>query len=409
MNNENLQLYVESVIADFRQGKMVIMVDDEDRENEGDLVIAGDWVTPRAINFMTRHGRGLVCLALEDTILKRFNLPMMTDDNQSKFKTGFTVSVEAASGVTTGISAFDRARTIKVMMDPKSQEADIVSPGHIFPLRAKENGVMSRRGQTEGSVDLARLSGLQAGAVICEVLAENGGMARRPELEVFAKQHAIKIISVEQLVQYRSITESQVELVSSARLPVRHLGEFMIHIFQDKIDGSEHVALVKEKPREIETLPLVRLHSACLTGDIFGSARCDCGAQLNSALAKINQEGGALLYLSQEGRGIGLSNKIKAYRLQEEGFDTVEANTHLGFAPDERCYRTSAHILKALKIESLRLLTNNPQKISALKQFGVKQVIREPLQIGETCENRDYLQTKKNKLGHLLILASEEN
>lgn len=396
---------IEKALEDLRQGKMVILVDDESRENEGDLVMAAEKVTPEAINFMTRYGRGLVCLPMMPADFDRLSIPMMTKRNRSPHQTAFGVSIEAASHVTTGISAFDRAQTIKMAIDEKSGPEDVVMPGHIFPLKAKTGGILSRAGHTEGSVDLCQLAGLKPAAVICEILSEDGSMARLPELKTFAQKHGISIVSIYDLITYRFNYEVLVEEVSASTLPVRNRGHFVIRTFRSLVDGSEHAALISQTidPRKPV---LARVHSECLTGDVFGSGRCDCGRQLDHALDEIAEKGGILLYLRQEGRGIGLANKIKAYALQEQGMDTVEANHHLGFSADARDYGLAAQILRYLNIESVRLLTNNPDKIQSLSRYGVQVSERIPLETVPTNDNIRYLNTKREKMGHLLNLET---
>jgi 3,4-dihydroxy 2-butanone 4-phosphate synthase / GTP cyclohydrolase II len=396
---------IEQAIDDIRQGKMIILVDDENRENEGDLCMAADKVTPEAINFMAKYARGLICLPMAGEMVDRLQLPMMVKRNGSKHGTAFTASIEAATGVTTGISAADRARTVAVAIDAESDPQDIIMPGHIFPLRARDGGVLVRPGHTEGSVDLARLAGSSSASIICEILKDDGTMARMPDLFAFAKQHRLTIVSINDLIAYRMRHESLVEEVSCARLPTTDdLGELMMKVFTSVVDDHEHVVI---QGGELDTSEpvLVRVHSECITGDVFGSARCDCGWQLNASLQQIAKQGGVLLYLrGHEGRGIGLANKLKAYALQDQGLDTVEANHQLGFAADQRDYGIAAQILRHLGIEQMRLLTNNPQKIHSLKGYGIEVASREPLEMPATKDNHHYLHTKREKLGHLLEL-----
>lgn len=391
---------IEQAIATLQAGNMIILMDDEDRENEGDLVIAADFVNADAINFMARYGRGLICLPMADALIDRLHLPMMATLNRSPYGTAFTVSIEAATGVSTGISAADRARTIQVAIDPASGPADIISPGHIFPLRAKAGGVLKRTGQTEGSVDLAILAGLTPAAVICEIINDDGSMSRRDQLAVFAREHSIPMVTIRDLIDYRVRNEQLVRAEATAVIPMDKHGEFAMTVFANDMDSFEHFAFVKP-PKFANQVPLVRVHSECITGDVFGSCRCDCGAQLDRSLALIAQEGGVLVYLRQEGRGIGLSNKIKAYALQEQGYDTVDANLMLGLPIDNRSYANAAQILKFLGIDVLRLLTNNPKKIEALEHFGLTISERVPIVIEPTDSNRNYISTKRNKLGHL--------
>ena len=394
---------VEDAIQDVRDGKMIIVADDEDRENEGDLVCAAAAVTPEMVNFMASHARGLICVALTRERANELNLPPMTDQNTDPQGTAFTVSVDAHRrfGVTTGISAFDRAKTIQVMINPESSPEDLRRPGHIFPLRAVPGGVLRRVGQTEASVDLARMAGFPPAGVICEILDQDGTMARRPQLEVFASQHGLRFITVADLVAYRLAKERLVQRVAEAKLPTG-AGDFRIIGYRSPLDEREHVALVTG---EIDGLPeiLVRMHSECLTGDVFGSVRCDCGQQLRAAMHRIQREGrGAIVYLKQEGRGIGLHNKLKAYQLQDDGQDTVEANESLGFKPDLRDYGIGAQILLDLGLSSIRILTNNPRKIVGLEGYGLQVTGREPLQMEPGSFNEEYLDTKRKKLGHLL-------
>jgi 3,4-dihydroxy 2-butanone 4-phosphate synthase/GTP cyclohydrolase II len=394
---------VEEALEDIRQGRMVIVADDEDRENEGDLVCAAEAVTPEIINFMATHGRGLICVTLMPEDADRLELSPMTAANTDPKGTAFTISVDAATkfGVTTGISAHDRARTIQVMMDPDATPADLTRPGHIFPLRAKPGGVLRRVGQTEAGCDLARLAGFRPAGVICEILKEDGTMARRPELEVFAKEHGLKFITVADLVAYRLQKERLVSRIAEAVLPTPH-GEFRLIGYESLVDGREHVALVMGDLEQGEDV-LVRMHSECLTGDVFGSQRCDCGEQLEQAMAQVAERGrGVIVYLRQEGRGIGLGNKIRAYALQDQGRDTVEANEELGFQPDLRDYGIGAQILLDLGIRSIRILTNNPRKIVGLDGYDLAVTGREPLHIEPSEHNREYLATKRTKLGHLL-------
>ncbi|MDX1646026.1 MAG: bifunctional 3,4-dihydroxy-2-butanone-4-phosphate synthase/GTP cyclohydrolase II [Longimicrobiales bacterium] len=394
---------VEAAIEDIRRGRMIIVADDEDRENEGDLVMAASEVTPDHVNFMTKYGRGLICVTLTPERADALDLPLMTDRNTDPQGTAFTVSVDAHQrfGVTTGISAQDRARTIQVLADPETKPSDLRRPGHIFPLRAKAGGVLRRVGQTEASVDLAELAGLRPVGVICEILDADGKMARRPELEVFAQEHELKFITVAQLVAYRLTKTRLVERIAEARMPTA-FGDFRVVGYTSVMDGREHLALVRGEV-DGEKDVLVRMHSECLTGDVFGSMRCDCGEQLAAAMQQIDDEGlGAIVYLRQEGRGIGLGNKLKAYQLQDEGLDTVEANEHLGFRPDLRDYGIGAQILLDLGLRSIRLLTNNPKKIVGLDGYDLQITGREPLRIEPGEHNQRYLATKRSKLGHIL-------
>ena len=396
---------IEDAIAHFRQGRLLIIVDDEDRENEGDLAIAAEKVTPEAINFMAKFGRGLVCLALTEERCKELDLPLMVEANTSPFGTAFTVSIEGRGKITTGISAADRAATVLTAIDPATQPDDLLRPGHVFPLRARKGGVLKRAGQTEASVDMAMLAGLRPAAVICEVMNDDGTMARVPDLARFCAEHpGILMVTVSDLIRYRLRHETLVRKVASPRLPTMY-GDFRIHAYRSDVTGDENVALVMGEIDPEEPV-LVRVHSQCLTGDIFGSARCDCGLQLEQALTRIAQEGrGVLLYLLQEGRGIGLMNKLRAYELQEEGHDTVEANERLGFRPDQREYGVGAQILRDLGVRKMRLMTNNPSKYIALHGYGLEIVERLPLEVPPTDATRDYLRTKREKLGHLLKLV----
>jgi 3,4-dihydroxy 2-butanone 4-phosphate synthase/GTP cyclohydrolase II len=392
---------IEEAIEDIRQGKMVVVCDDENRENEGDLTMAAQFVTPEAINFMRKEGGGLICLALTSERCDDLGLPLMAAKNESAFKTAFTVSIEARSGVSTGISAADRARTIQVAIDPKSSPRDLVQPGHVFPLKAREGGVLERVGQTEAGVDLAKLAGLNPSSVICEIMNEDGTMARVADLVGYCERHGLKMITVADLVAYRRRHEKLVERVVSTKLPTT-FGDFVAVGYRSLVDNKHHVALVKGEVEGREDV-LVRVHSECLTGDVFHSLRCDCGEQLESALAMIEQEGsGVLLYLSQEGRGIGLLNKLKAYKLQEEGLDTVDANLRLGLPADLRDYGIGAQILVDLGLSSIRILTNNPKKISGLAGYGLSVADQIPIQHAPNPHNEAYLRAKREKLGHTL-------
>jgi 3,4-dihydroxy 2-butanone 4-phosphate synthase / GTP cyclohydrolase II len=395
---------VEEAADLYRRGQMVIIVDDEDRENEGDLCIAADKITPEAINFMARYGRGLICLALTEERCVELDLPLMVENNTSPYGTAFTVSIEARGRVTTGISARDRAETVRTAIDPKTRPHDLLRPGHIFPLRARKGGVLKRAGQTEASVDLASIAGLTPAAVICEIMNEDGTMARLPDLREFAVNHGLKVISVADIIHYRMQNEKHVRCLAAPRLPTP-FGEFRVHAYQSDVTGEEHVALVMGEITEDEPV-LVRVHSSCLTGDVFHSNRCDCGAQLDRAFELIaEQKKGVVLYLLQEGRGIGLLNKLKAYELQEQGDDTIEANAKLGFPPDIRDYGTGSQILRDLGVRKIRLMTNNPAKYVAIEGFGLEIVERVPLEIAPTNATQKYLEAKKKKLGHILELV----
>jgi len=392
---------VEDALDDLKQGKMIILVDDEDRENEGDLTMAAEKVTPEAINFMAKYGRGLICLALAPEIIERLMLPLMVYDNRSTYKTAFTVSIEARQGVTTGISAADRAHTILTAVADNARPEDLVQPGHVFPLRARRGGVLFRTGQTEGSVDLAKLAHLKPAAVICEIMNDDGTMARLPDLEKFSDQHNIKIATVADIIAYRMRNESFVHLAAETVLPTPH-GDFRAMAFVNDIDDYEHLALVKGEIHP-EKEVLVRVHSQCLTGDVLGSYRCDCGPQLEKAMQIVQKEGlGVILYMQQEGRGIGLANKLKAYSLQDKGRDTVEANEELGFKADLRDYGVGAQILASLGVRKMKLMTNNPKKIIGLEGYGLEVTGRIPIEIEPRPENVKYLITKCQKLGHLL-------
>ena len=399
---------IEEALEEIRQGKMVILVDDEDRENEGDLTLAAEKVTPEAVNFMARYGRGLICLSLMEQKLNELRLPMMVSDNTSRFQTAFTISIDARKGVTTGISAADRATTILTAIEENTQPEDLVSPGHIFPLKAQSGGVLVRTGQTEGSVDLARLAGMKPAGVICEIMNEDGTMARMPDLKLFAEKHGLKIVTIADLIKYRLSKESLVRRIATAKLPTKYGGMFTAIAYENDIDAYHHIALVKGEVRPEDTV-LVRVHSQCLTGDVFGSKRCDCEEQLHSAMAMVEHEGkGVIVYMRQEGRGIGLANKLKAYALQDAGKDTVEANEVLGFKADMREYGIGAQILADLGLHKIRLMTNNPRKIIGLEGYGIVVVERVSIETKPLKENIEYLKTKAKKMGHLLSIKSGE-
>jgi 3,4-dihydroxy 2-butanone 4-phosphate synthase / GTP cyclohydrolase II len=392
---------IEEVLADIREGKMVIITDDPDRENEGDLVLAAEKVTPEAINFMVMHARGLVCAPITHHRAQELGLQRMVLENRESQKTAFTVSVDAAEGVTTGISAADRAATIHLLVDPQTTPQDLVQPGHVFPLQAKEGGVLQRAGHTEAAVDLARLAGLQPAGVICEILHDDGTMARVPELLAFKKKHGLKIATIEDLIAYRRKTERLIEREQIIKLPTDY-GDFELHMYRSLTDDAHHLALVKGTIDPAKPM-LVRVHSECLTGDVFGSLRCDCGSQLQSAMKQIEQAGsGVLLYMRQEGRGIGLSAKIHAYKLQEQGLDTVEANEKLGFPAELREYGIGAQILADLGVHKMRFLTNNPKKVIGLEAYGLEIVEIVPIRTAANPHNAKYLETKRLKMGHLL-------
>jgi 3,4-dihydroxy 2-butanone 4-phosphate synthase / GTP cyclohydrolase II len=393
---------IDEAIEDIEKGRMIILVDDEDRENEGDLCMAAEKVTPDAINFMAKYGRGLICLSLTPGKVEELKLPMMTDDNTSAFGTAFTVSIEAKRGVTTGISAADRAKTILTAIDAKSIPEDLSRPGHIFPLRARRGGVLQRAGQTEGSVDMAKLARLYPAGVICEIMSEDGSMARVPELMEFSKKHGLKIVTIKDLIKYRMRTESFVKRLATVKMPTTHGGEFTAIAYGNIVDDNVHIALVKGEIKPGDEV-LVRVHSQCFTGDVFGSKRCDCGDQLHKAMERIRKEGkGVILYMKQEGRGIGLINKLKAYELQDKGLDTVEANIKLGFKPDLRDYGIGAQILVDLGVRKMKLMTNNPKKIIGLEGYGLKVVERVSIETNPNEKNIVYLKTKKKKMGHML-------
>jgi 3,4-dihydroxy 2-butanone 4-phosphate synthase/GTP cyclohydrolase II len=405
MTEENKTVSVETAVEAVRAGRMIIIVDDEDRENEGDLMVAAEKATPEIVNFMARHGRGLVCLPLTRERLEELQLPLMVSDNTARFQTAFTVSIDAKRDVTTGISVHDRARTILAAVDPATKPEDLARPGHVFPLQAVEGGVLSRAGQTEAAVDLARLAGLTPAGVICEVMNEDGSMARMPQLEEMSRRFDIPILTIAELIRYRMHNETLVRKLEETDLPTSR-GRFRIHVYEDTIRGDHHVALVKGEVGGGDPV-LVRAHSQCLTGDTFGSVRCDCGEQLRLSMEMIEKEGrGVVLYiLNHEGRGIGLANKIRAYAMQDQGADTVEANRRLGFKPDQRDYGIGAQILVALGVRRLRLITNNPRKFVGLTGYGLEIAERVPLEVPPNACNLRYLKTKKEKMGHILDLV----
>ncbi len=403
MTDNDMMLTVPEAIEEFRRGKFIIITDDEDRENEGDLVIAAQFVTPDAINFMAKYGRGLVCTTLTEDRVAQLGLPMMTDNNSSHFGTPFTVSVEARTGVTTGISAADRSRTVQVLIDPESTPRDLVHPGHMFPLRARDGGVLVRAGQTEASVDLARMAGLLPAGALCEIMKPNGEMARMPDLKRFARRHGLKILTINEMIRYRLRTEKLVQRVVETKLPTQW-GDMMILAYKSVTAPDEHVAIVNG-PIDPERPTLVRVHDQCVTGDVFGSLRCDCGEQKERAMQMIGEQGGVFLYMRQEGRGIGLHNKLRAYELQDQGMDTVDANLALGFAADQREYGIGMQILVDIGVRKMRLITNNPAKRAGLEGYNLEVVERVPIVTEPNKHNIHYLDTKRRRMGHLLGAA----
>ncbi len=395
-----IMLTVPEALEEYRRGRFVIMTDDEDRENEGDLVMAAQFVTPDAINFMAKYGRGLICCAITEDRVSELKLPMMSSDNTSQFGTPFTVSVEAATGVTTGISAGDRARTVQVLMDPRSKPEDLARPGHMFPLRARNGGVLVRAGQTEGSVDLARMAGLAPGSVLCEIMKMDGSMARMPDLKRFARRHGLRILTIKEMIQYRMRNERLVQRVAETRLPTP-MGDMRIHAYRVEGQPDEHIALVKG-PIDPEKPVLVRVHDQCVTGDVFDSMRCDCGEQKERALEMIQKEGGVFVYMRQEGRGIGLHNKLRTYELQDQGLDTIDANLALGFPADKRDYGIGMQILVDIGVRKMRLITNNPAKRAGLEAYGLEVVERVSIRTEPNPHNLRYLETKRQRMGHLL-------
>ena len=392
---------IEAVIEDLRNGRMVIVVDDADRENEGDLIMAAEHATQEAVNFMAKHGRGLICAPTTAERLQQLGIERMVTNNRETFKTDFQVSVDAARGITTGISAADRARTIQVLADPTAVPEDLVQPGHVFPLRAKPGGVLQRAGHTEAAVDLVKLAGARPIGVICEIMSDDGSMARLPELVEFGKKHGLKICTIEALIKYRRTREKLVERMEIVKMPTEH-GDFDLYLYRSKVDGQHHLALVKGEVAGRKNV-LVRVHSECLTGDVFGSKRCDCGPQLHQAMRQVTEAGqGVIVYMRQEGRGIGLAPKIKAYKLQEEGLDTVEANRKLGYPMDLREYGLGAQILCDLGLKTIRLLTNNPKKVVGLEGYGLEIVEQLPIRVKPNPHNEEYLRVKREKLGHLI-------